>query len=856
MPDLNDLFAPSELTSYRRLPRSLRILTENALRNGYPEDAAHLLERTPAAIRVTPTRLVMQDLLAVPLLADLASLRDELAARGADPSQINPKLQTDLIIDHSMTVVHHGTPEARNLNEQCEIEINHERFAFLRWCGDAFKNLKVIPPGNGIVHQINLEQLATCAVEDHSGGQSRLYPELVVGNDSHTPMINGLGVLGWGVGGLEAETVLLGRPLEIITPKVVGVRLSGRLQAGASATDLALYLTELLRKIGVVDQFVEFFGPALSHLSVSDRATAANMAPEYGATCAYFPIDQSVLDYLRMNDRPPALIEKVEQMARQLELWDDGDENLSFDRVVELDLDKLRPSVAGPARPQDRVPLDRVPQAFETFCKHDRRTDVPEFGRSFGDGDIVVAAITSCTNTANPRAMLQAGLLARNAVKKGILVPAGIKKSLAPGSLKVANYLAEFDLQQDLDALGFNLVGFACTTCNGMSGPIDTDIAEAVDENELCCAAVLSGNRNFPGRIHQHAQANFIMSPALVVAYALAGSVRRDLTREPLGAGSDGRPVYLADIWPDEGEVNALVEANAANSGAGRGIKASEESRTAWEALGYEQNALFAWNADSTYLKPSPYFGKANDNRAPNGAQSLSGLRPIAVLGDGINTDHIAPVGFITPASAAGRFLTSRGIEQRDFNSYGTRRASPEIVARSFLANHTLKNQLADGRAGSWTRLLPDGNIVPIYDAVEHYVQDGVGLVILAGRDYGSGSSRDTAAKACYLTGVKAVIAQSFERIHRSNLINMGIWPLTFSGTESVESLGLADAVSISVSSLPTKFAPQMTVSVIAEMRRGNTKGFDVEIKIATAGELKTLLAGGILAETLSELVA
>ena len=551
----------------------------------------HLLERSPAVIRVTPTRLVMQDLLAVPLLADLASLRTELAERGANPNQINPRLPTDLVIDHSMTVVHYGTPEARRLNEEREIEINRERFAFLRWCADAFKNLRIIPPGNGIVHQINLEQLATCVVEDCAGGKQRLYPELVIGNDSHTPMINGLGILGWGVGGLEAEAALLGRPLEIITPKVVGVRLSGRLQAGASATDLALYLTELLRKTGVVDQFVEFFGPALAGLSVSDRATAANMAPEYGATCAYFPIDQRVLDYLRMNDRSPALIEKVERMAQQLELWDDGDANLSFDRVVELDLDKLRPSVAGPARPQDRVPLDQVPQAFEAFCPNDRRIEVPAFGRSFGDGDIVVAAITSCTNTANPRAMLQAGLLARNAVKKGISVPAGIKKSLAPGSLKVANYLAEFGLQQELDALGFNLVGFACTTCNGMSGPIDTDIAKVVDENELCCAAVLSGNRNFPGRIHPHAQANFIMSPALVVAYALAGSVRRDLTREPLGTGSDGRPVYLADIWPDEEEVNALVEANATNSSAGRGIKASEESRKAWEALSYERNS-------------------------------------------------------------------------------------------------------------------------------------------------------------------------------------------------------------------------------------------------------------------------
>lgn len=852
MPDLNDLFTPSELTAYRRLPRSLRILAENAFRNGYQDDLAHLLARSPATIRVTPTRLVMQDLLAVPLLADLASLRDELAARGADPDQINPKLQTDLIIDHSMTVVHHGSPQARQLNEQREIEINRERFAFLRWCGDAFRNLRVIPPGNGIVHQINLEQLATCAVEDISGGKHQLYPELVVGNDSHTPMINGLGVLGWGVGGLEAEAVLLGRPLEIITPQVVGVRLTGRLQAGASATDLALYLTELLRKTGVVDQFVEFFGPALAHLSVSDRSTAANMAPEYGATCAYFPIDQRALEYLRMNDRSPTLIANVERMARQLELWGSSGENLSFDRIVELDLDTLRPSVAGPARPQDRVPLDQVPQAFEAFCKQDRRADVAELGRSFGDGDIVVAAITSCTNTANPRAMLQAGLLARNAVKKGLSGPAGIKKSLAPGSLKVASYLAEFGLQKDLDTLGFNLVGFACTTCNGMSGPIDTGIAEVVDEKQLCCAAVLSGNRNFPGRIHQYAQANFIMSPALVVAYALTGSVRNDLTRDPLGTGSDGRPVYLADIWPDEAEVNALVCANAANSGAANGIKASEESRSAWEALDYERTALFAWDDDSTYLKPSPYFETIMDGEV----QMLSGLRPIAVLGDGINTDHIAPVGFITPGSAAGQFLSSRGVQAKDFNSYGTRRASPEVVARSFLASHALENRLAAGRAGSFTQLIPDGNIVTIWDAVQLYAKDEIDTVILAGRDYGSGSSRDTAAKASYLARVKAVVAQSFERIHRSNLVNMGIWPFAFTAPESVDSLALLDAIGFSISSLPTTFSSRMTAKVVATMKNGGDRQFDVEVRVATSGEFRILLAGGLLPDALSEALA
>ena len=851
MSELDALLSPEERSDYRRLPRSLRILAENALRNGYRDDAENILKRRPAAIRVTPTRVVMQDLLAVPLLTDLASLRDELATRGADPSRINPRLPADLVIDHSMTVIHHASPDARRLNEQREIEINRERFAFLRWCGETFENLRVIPPGNGIVHQINLEQLATCAVADTVDGRDRLYPEMVVGNDSHTPMINGLGVLGWGVGGLEAEAALLGRPLEIITPKVVGVRLTGQLQAGASATDLALRLAELLRKTGVVDQFVEFYGPGVAGLSVSDRATAANMTPEYGATCAYFPIDARVLEYLRMNSRPPALIERVERMARQLELWHAGDDGLAFDRVLEIDLGELRPSVAGPTRPQDRVALDQVPQAFATFCPHERRFEVEAFGRSFGDGDIAVAAITSCTSTANPRAMLQAGLLARNAVQRGLSVPRGIKTSLAPGSLMVASYLAEFGLQDSFDALGFNVVGFACTTCNGMSGPLDPAISEAIETNGLSCAAVLSGNRNFPGRVHPHTQANFIMAPALVVAYALAGSVRRNLVHEALGVGRDGAPVTLADIWPDDAEVDALLAATAAKPE--HKVEASAESRQAWEALQAERSALYAWDSASTYVCRSPYF---ETPATAAGAQALSDLRPIAVLGDGITTDHIAPVGFITLGSAAGQYLSARGVALQDFNSYGTRRASPDIVMRSLFANHRLENRLAGDKVGSFTRTLPDGEVVPIYDAVLHYARAGAGLVVIAGRDYGSGSSRDTAAKACYLAGVKAVVAESFERIHRSNLVNMGIWPLTFLAPDSADALNLAEAVSVSVTGLPTRYAPDMRATAVATLKDGTTRQFDVDVKAATANELKTLLSGGLLAETLLEAVA
>lgn len=843
MSTLEGTLTSGQLAAYRRLPRSLRILTENALRNGYPGDAAAILAREAAPIRVTPTRLVMQDLLAVPLLADLASLRDEVVKRGGDPEQINPKLPTDLVIDHSMTVMHFGTADARRLNEQREIEINKERFVFLRWCSAAFRNLRVIPPGNGIVHQINLEQLATCAVGDDSAAP---YPELVIGNDSHTPMINGLGVLGWGVGGLEAEAALLGNPLEIVMPKTVGVRLTGRLQAGASATDLALALTELLRKLGVVDQFVEFYGPALAGLSVPDRATVANMAPEYGATCAYFPIDAHVLDYFVANGHERSLIARIEQMASELELWNESSsEHLTFDRVVELDLDRLRPSVAGPARPHERVELDKVPQTFRAYCAHARRAEVTEIGRTIADGDIIVAAITSCTNTANPRAMIQAGLLARNAVKRGMTVPPGIKTSLAPGSLAVASYLAEFGLQENLDALGFNLVGFACTTCNGMSGPIAPPIAEVIDRDQLSCVAVLSGNRNFPGRIHPHAQANFIMSPALVVAFALAGSVRSDITREPLALDRDNKPVRLADIWPDDKEVDRLVAA-AAGAGARHKIKASEESRAAWDALSVVPSGLYRWDGASTYLRPSPYFRITENTRA------LDGLRPITVLGDAINTDHIAPVGAIATGSAAGQFLIAHGTASKDFNSYGTRRASPEVVARSFFANPMLKNRLAEGRAGSFTRIVPDGDIVSIYEAVEHYAKAGDGLVILAGQEYGCGSSRDTAAKACYLAGVKAVVACSFERIHRSNLVNMGIWPLTFRKPDSIDTLGLCGMVSVAITDLPMSFSPQMSATATAVLNTGAERRFAVDVKIATLSEFDTLVAGGLLSETLA----
>ena len=852
MSEIDRLFTITQAASYRTLPRTLRILAENTVRNGFQEDALAILERKRAALRLRPTRLVMQDLLAVPLLADLASLRDELAKRNIDPTRVNPHLPTDLVIDHSMTVEHYGSPQARRLNEEREISINRERFTFLRWCGQAFFNLRMIPPGNGIVHQINLEQLATCAVAESIGGTERLYPEFVIGNDSHTPMINGLGVLGWGVGGLEAEIALLGRPLEIITPKVVGVRLAGRLRGTATATDLALYLTELLRKADVVDQFVEFFGPGLADLSVSDRATASNMAPEYGATCAYFPIDQRSLDYLDTYGRPRTLIERVERMARGLELWNDGDESMAFDRVIDLDLNTLRSSVAGPARPHDRVLLENVPAAFTSSCSQKRRADVPACNRSYGDGDIVIAAITSCTNTANPRAVLQAGLLARNAVRRGLKVPQGIKTSFAPGSLDVANYLTKFGLQNDLDALGFNVVGFACTTCNGMSGPVHPEVAAAVDGNNLHCAAVLSGNRNFPGRIHPQARANFIMSPALVVAYAIAGTILKDLTSDPIGTDSDGQPVLLSNIWPDEKEVDALVARAAQGFSEKREIVASEESRHAWNALPMTPGALYAWDHNSTYVKPSPYF--AESARAGNGGIELRSLRPIAMFGDSINTDHIAPVGFIKTDSAAGQFLLAQGIAPKDFNSYGTRRASPEIVARSFFANHTLQNRMAEPASGSVTRLLPGGDVVPIFDAVEAYAKERVGVVVVAGRNYGSGSSRDTAAKASYLAGVKAVIAQSFERIHRSNLVNMGIIPLEFTSGQSIDSLGLLGAVSFDVAALPSEFSPHMTTIVSASLRDGSKITFETIVRIATASELETVLAGGILTEMVSEL--
>lgn len=841
---LEDRLSAEAISRYRKLPVSLRILTENTLRNRGNDDTHTILNRHRKPINVHPTRILMQDLLAVPLLADLASLRSELSDAGLDPDRVSPAVPMDLVIDHSMTLFHHRSAGARALNERREFQINAERFSFIKWCEQSFESLTVVPPGKGIVHQINLEQLATCACVDQDGDAQSgiLYPEMIIGTDSHTPMINGLGVLGWGVGGLEAEAVMLGRPLELIVPKVVGVRLSGRLEPGALASDLALHMTEQLRGIDVVDCFVEFFGPGLASLTVSDRATVANMAPEYGATCAYFPTDEAVLDYLRRTGRSSAHVASINLMATQLELR--ADDACEYDVVHELDLGTIGPSVAGPSRPQDRRVLSDVPQAFAEFAPEERSADLPGESHPLCDGDVVIAAITSCTNTANPRAMLTAGLLARNANKVGLETQGRIKTSLAPGSQAVAGYLRSTGLQDDLDALGFQVVGFACTTCNGMSGPLDPVVAHAIETRDLSCAAVLSGNRNFPGRIHPNVRANFITSPPLVVAYAIAGSVRTDLSREPLGTDRQGKPVHLSQIWPAADEVDRLMDhVDAEFKGHAPGRQMSRDK--AWDELPVQAGSAFAWDPESGYIKRSPYFGTASARR--NEGTPLEGLRPIAVLGDDITTDHISPSGGIPANSAAGQFLSDQGVSEDDLNAYGTRRANPDIVVRSFFANPALDNLLTGGKGGSLTRLIPDGAIVPLFDAVQTYRARGEGLIIIGGHRYGGGSSRDTAAKAPYLAGVRAVIAKSFERIHRSNLINMGIWPLVPAG----QAPDWMRVTAISISNLPIEFGPELRARACCRQDDVTDRILALHVDIRTANELEIVRSGGLLAGTL-----
>jgi aconitate hydratase len=858
-----------------RLPYSLKILLENLLRceDGAFVKAADieaLARWNPAAhtekeIAFTPARVLLQDFTGVPAVVDLAAMREGIVKLGGDPARVNPLQPVELVIDHSVQVDHFGTPQAFDLNGQLEYQRNRERYMFLRWGQNAFRNFRVVPPETGIVHQVNVEYLARVVCRMPVDGADWAYPDTLVGTDSHTTMVNGLGVVGWGVGGIEAEAAMLGQPISMLIPEVLGFKLTGRLPEGTTATDLVLTITEILRKTGVVGKFVEFYGPGLANLTVADRATIGNMSPEYGSTIAIFPIDAMTLDYLRLTGREQAQVELIEAYARAQGLFATPDTpEAVYARTITLDLGVVEPSLAGPRRPQDRVSLRdakpkfaaALPELKAVAKKKAGGTAVavaapPEIEAGVVDGAVVMAAITSCTNTSNPSVLIGAGLLARKAVEKGLTRKPWVKTSLAPGSQVVTAYLAKAGLTQYLDALGFHLVGYGCTTCIGNSGPLPEDVAGLVEDRGLVVASVLSGNRNFEGRIQPLVRANYLASPPLVVAYALAGSMNVDLTREPLGTGKDGQPVYLKDVWPTEREVQAAV-LGAVGADMFREKYADVFKGDArWQALPAPTGDVYQWEADSTYIRNPPYFKDLTAAPAP--LADIAGARVLAVLGDSVTTDHISPAGSIKADSPAGKYLMSHGVKPVDFNSYGARRGNHEVMMRGTFANIRLRNQLVPGVEGGVTAYLPGGEQMPIYDAAMKYQQAGVPLVILAGKEYGSGSSRDWAAKGTALLGVRVVIAESFERIHRSNLVNMGVLPLQFAAGDSPASLGLTGRETFHVTGIG-QLAPRSTIAVTAKDEAGATKTFTAQVRIDTPEELEAFRHGGILPYVLRKL--
>jgi aconitate hydratase len=837
------------------LPFSIRILLENLLRN---EDGKRVTAQDVAAvaggdgagvkeISFMPARVLLQDFTGVPCVVDLAAMRDALAAMGGDPSRANPLLPADLVIDHSVQVDHFGGVDAFELNAALEFQRNRERYILLRWGQTAFRNFRVVPPDTGIVHQVNLEYLAPVVFRNPQGA---VYPDSVVGTDSHTTMINGLGVLGWGVGGIEAEACMLGQPVSMLLPPVVGFKLSGRLREGCTATDLVLTVTQMLRKKGVVGKFVEFYGAGLSALSLPDRATVANMAPEYGATMGFFPVDRETLEFLKFTNRDAALVALVEAYTKEQGLFrTDETPDPVFADTLELDLATVTPSMAGPKRPQDRVELPGARQNFHAAFPN-LPAPAPD---TLGHGSVVIAAITSCTNTSNPSVMLAAGLVAKKAVERGLRVKSWVKTSLAPGSKVVADYYREAGLMTYLEQLKFHLVGFGCTTCIGNSGPLPDAVTEAVRKESLVVAAVISGNRNFEGRINPLVKANYLASPPLVVAYALAGTMDIDLSTDALGEGSDGQPVYLRDIWPSNEEVAATVRA-AIN----RGMFEHEYAHAFdgdknWQSLAIPEGGIYQWDETSTYIKKPPYFDNMMDPGAP--LKDFHQMRVLALLGDSVTTDHISPAGSIPKDSPAGKYLIAQGVQPPDFNSYGARRGNHEVMVRGTLANIRLRNQLAPGTEGGVTRHLPDGEQMFIYDASMRYQKDGVPLVIIAGKEYGSGSSRDWAAKGVLLLGVRAVIAESFERIHRTNLVGMGVLPLQFQPGESAASLELSGAESYHIEGVAKSLnGGGRTASVRAVKADGSEISFTAVVRVDTPQEVEYYRNGGILPYVLRQL--
>ncbi len=816
------------------------------------------LKKLPAReIAFTPARVIMQDFTGVPAVVDLAAMRDAMAALGGRPGRINPLIPAELVIDHSVMVDHYGSADALNLNALLEFQRNKERYTFLRWGQSAFDNFSVVPPDTGIVHQVNLEYLARVVFADDRGA---VYPDTVVGTDSHTTMINGVGVLGWGVGGIEAEAAMLGQPSTMLIPEVIGVKLTGRLQEGATATDLVLTVTEMLRRRGVVEKFVEFFGDGLAQLPLADRATIANMAPEYGATCGIFPVDDETLEYLRLTGRDAAQVELVRAYAKAQGLWrEDGAPDPEFTDVLHLDLATVQPSLAGPKRPQDRVRLPDMRKAYrDSFARDQDKwksrgpATVADGARfELKDGAVVIAAITSCTNTSNPAVMLGAGLLARNARARGLAVQPWVKTSLAPGSKVVTDYLTRSELLDDLEALGFHVVGYGCTTCIGNSGPLNAPISRAISEHKLSVASVLSGNRNFEGRVHQEVRMNFLASPPLVVAYALAGTVDIDLTRDPIGKGKDGQPVYLRDIWPSSREIQATI-AHSVNSAMFAKTYADVfQGDERWRGIEVAATETYRWDARSTYIQNPPYF--AGISRKPPGLPAVHGARCLALFGDSITTDHISPAGAIRKDSPAGLYLQQHGVKPADFNSYGSRRGNHEVMMRGTFASTRIKNLMVPGMEGGVTKLQPGGEQLPIYDAAMKYVASGVPLVVVAGKEYGTGSSRDWAAKGTSLLGVKAVIAESFERIHRANLVGMGVFPLTFKDGDGAAKLGLDGTESYDIEGLT---AGSRETTVRASKPGGKALTFKVNVRVDTPKEWEYMDHGGILHFVLRQLAA
>jgi len=851
-----------------RLPYSIKILLENLLRfedgrTVKPADIEYVAKWDPKVaaqeIQFRPARILLQDFTGVPCVVDLAAMRDALKKAGARPELANPLIPADLVIDHSVQVDVFGSSNAFHENALLEFSRNQERYSFLRWGQRAFSNFRVVPPDTGIVHQVNLEYLASVVFSDKQNDILRAYPDTLMGTDSHTTMINGLGVVGWGVGGIEAEACMLGQPISMLLPQVVGFKLSGKLPEGATATDLVLTVTQMLRKKGVVGKFVEFFGPGVSALSLADRATISNMAPEYGATIGFFPVDAVTLDYLRLTNRTPELVNLVEAYSKEQGLFLTADAvDPAYSETLALDLAKVTPSLAGPKRPQDRIDLPDVKQNFlGSLGGAPRKAKLRVNGHKeeIHDGAVVIAAITSCTNTSNPSVMIAAGLVAKKAVEKGLSAKPWVKTSLAPGSKVVVDYLSDAGLMPYLEKLNFHLVGYGCTTCIGNSGPLPENVAAAVTEGKLNVAAVLSGNRNFEGRVNALVRSNYLASPPLVVAYSIAGTVDVDLTKDSLGKDYQGKDVYLADIWPSTEEVEAVVRASARTEFFRKEYAEVFTGDQSWNSLRVPGGDLFEWTEDSTYIKQPPYFDKLVDPLTF--VQDFTGLRALAVLGDSVTTDHISPAGSIPVDSPAGKYLMSLGVKPGDFNSYGARRGNHEVMVRGTFANIRLKNQLVPGIEGGWTRHMPGGEKMFIYDAAEKYGAEGVPLLILAGKEYGSGSSRDWAAKGTLLLGIRVVIAESFERIHRSNLVQMGVLPLQFADGQNRESLCLTGEERFRMTGVRQALASaENQIKVTATRADGKEIEFAARARIDTPQEAEYYRSGGILPYVFRQILA